>query len=164
MVDIIILHKNYNGNCTLFFQRVKFAKSVFILYKKYKGSNAYFYLQVHFAEGAGIPPVSPLRAKPQVRRAASASGGEKNNLSLSSSNVEIIQSVTINAHMKYSHTDIKYSHNILLTDVMVEIEPSEELVFSNCNIGATATIVLTNPTNTPLAFKVSCTLIDRFSL
>lgn len=91
-------------------------------------------------------------------------------LSLSSVNVEIILSVTMNAHIKYSLTDTHtytqniHTHNFLFTDVMVEIEPSEELVFSNCNIGATATIVLTNPTNTPLAFKVSYILIGRYTL
>ncbi|XP_069165247.1 motile sperm domain-containing protein 2-like [Procambarus clarkii] len=46
--------------------------------------------------------------------------------------------------------------------VMIEIEPSEGLMFSNCRIGATANIVLTNPTASPVAFKIKTTSPEKY--
>ncbi|XP_071549982.1 motile sperm domain-containing protein 2-like [Panulirus ornatus] len=77
--------------------------------------------KVHFAEGSAPPPASPLKGKPQGRRAASANG-----------------------------------------NVFIEIDPSEELMFSNCRIGATANIILTNPTNIPVAFKIKTTSPEKY--
>lgn len=46
--------------------------------------------------------------------------------------------------------------------VYVDIDPSEELVFSSCRIGVTASIVLTNPTANPLAIKIKTTSPEKY--
>ncbi|XP_063844950.1 motile sperm domain-containing protein 2-like [Scylla paramamosain] len=46
--------------------------------------------------------------------------------------------------------------------VYVDIDPGEELVFSSCRIGVTASIVLTNPTANPLAIKIKTTSPEKY--
>lgn len=79
------------------------------------------YRKVHFAEGSAMPPASPVKGKPLLRRTTATNGG-----------------------------------------AMIEIEPTEGLMFSNCRIGATANIVLTNPASTHVAFKIKTTSPEKY--
>ncbi|XP_076028861.1 motile sperm domain-containing protein 2-like isoform X2 [Oratosquilla oratoria] len=45
---------------------------------------------------------------------------------------------------------------------LIHIVPSEELVFSSCNIGASANIVVSNPDSAPIAFKIKTTSPDKY--
>ncbi|XP_066959975.1 motile sperm domain-containing protein 2-like [Macrobrachium rosenbergii] len=44
----------------------------------------------------------------------------------------------------------------------LEIEPSAELMFNNCRIGATANITITNPMESAVAFKIKTTSPEKF--
>ncbi|XP_042873015.1 motile sperm domain-containing protein 2-like isoform X2 [Penaeus japonicus] len=45
---------------------------------------------------------------------------------------------------------------------IIDIDPSEELLFSNCRIGASTNIILTNPTDSPVAFKIKTTSPEKY--
>ncbi|XP_047475376.1 motile sperm domain-containing protein 2-like [Penaeus chinensis] len=45
---------------------------------------------------------------------------------------------------------------------IIDIDPSEELLFSNCRIGASTSILLTNPTDSPVAFKIKTTSPEKY--
>ncbi|KAK8378864.1 hypothetical protein O3P69_009532 [Scylla paramamosain] len=91
--------------------------------------------KVHFAEGSA--PSSPLRGKTVSRRTTPSTGGECGEKQRGKEGGDGCV-------------------------CMSTLTPGEELVFSSCRIGVTASIVLTNPTANPLAIKIKTTSPEKY--